>query len=205
MIISKKIRTKTALGMAAAHSARVEVAAPTAPEMPRNDVGGKLPGDETVDMYWENRVAAWLGVSRKRVSTLRRRSMNEGDEWIVYRQQVVYTLKGIQALRDRLLSLGLVTLDGSPKVATPAAPEAPRVPAGPPERAKAKITRIYPNVRLMAAQIIAQDGAHAPRQITVKVRENTNFMPGMQVEVVYDAAAASWQFTGRLPRSRGRW
>lgn len=203
MILSKKIRAKTALGMAAARAA-AETPPPAAPDAPRSDVGGKLPGDESVDMYWEGRVATWLGVSRKRVAALRRRSMSEGDEWIVYRQQVVFTLKGIQALRDRLLSLGLVTLDGQPRAAVKASQNEPAAPVGPPERADAIVLRIYPNPRLMLARIPGT-GPTPDRQITVRVRENKNFMAGMRIPVVHDTAAAMWQFSGRLPRSRGRW
>jgi len=37
----------------------------------------------------------------------------------------------------------------------------------------------------------------------VRVRDNRLFMPGMAIEVI-EAAANLWQYTGRLPRRKGR-
>jgi hypothetical protein len=167
------------------------------PQAPaRSDVGGKLPGDEAVELYWEERVARWLGVALKRVRALRGRALREGEHWIVHGHgQVVYSLAGVQALRDHLRSLGVLTQDG--KKSAVAAPEEPAAPKGPCAREKGRVVRCWPNRRLLEVQL-----AEGP--VRALVRDNSNFMPGMEVELT-KSPAGQWQFCGRLPRRRGRW
>lgn len=170
---------------------------PAAPEGPK--VAGALPGQDGEDFYWEERVALWLGIPRKRVRALRRRALAEGTHWAVREQEIVYTVQGIQQLRDLLRSMGVSTkADRKPEPE----PEEPKAPAGPPTRGKAKVVRIYPNPRLMLVTI---EGDEKNKPVTCKVRENLNFMPGMVLDVVKDPRAEMWQHVGRLPRRRGRW
>lgn len=179
--------------------------APVTP--PRVDAAGKLPGDKEPDFYWEDRVAAWLGLGRVRISKLRRRSLREGTDWIVHEQEVVYTVQGIQKLRDHLRSLGVTTAADKPaKVEEPAAEEPP-APVGPPTKAKARVVKTYPNKRLLLVQLEAAEGDEEkkPEQVVARVRDNSNFMPGMVLDVVRDPRALMWQHVGRLPRRRGKW
>lgn len=163
----------------------------------RSDVGGKLPGDDAVELYWEARVARWLGVAVKRVRELRSRALREGEHWIVHGHgQVVYSVAGVQALRDHLRSLGVVTLDGK-KPTSAAKADEPAAPRGPCRREKGRVVRCWPNRRLLSVAL----GAGEVRAL---VKDNSNFMPGMEVELT-QTPSGSWQFCGRLPRRRGKW
>lgn len=194
MSTPKKNR-RAAPGLAASSARRnLEQVGPETPA--RTDVGGRLPGDEHEDMFWEERVASWLGVARKRVATVRRRGLREGAHWIVHRQRVVFTVEGLQKLRDFLGPLA------APQVVDGAADEPP-APVGPPERKSVRIVKIYPNTRLMLA-LAPESTPEKPVQVLVRVRDNRQFMPGMVVPVVHDLRSSSWQYVGRLPRRKGR-
>lgn len=194
-----KTSRRAAPGISAAkQQRRAAVAAAEAPA--RSDVGGKLPGDDTEDLYWEQRVAAWLGVPRKRIAAIRRRGLREGEHWIVHQQGIVYTVEGLQKLRDYLGSLGGLT----PPAAEPEAnADEPPAPVGPPEKKQVTVAKLYPNTRLMLA-LAPESTPEKPVQVLVRVRDNRNFMPGMKVPVVHDPRNSSWQFVGRLPRRKGR-
>lgn len=166
----------------------------------REDVVGKLPGDTKAACYWESRVAAWLGVARKRVVSMRRRALKEGVDWIVHEQDIVYTVQGIQTLRDLLRSVGVATAPDKPAEAAESAADETPAPVGPPKRAKATVVRIYPNRRLMQ---VLPEGEKAP--VLCRVRDNQNFMPRMTLDVVHDPRSVMWQHVGRLPRRRGKW
>lgn len=176
-------------------------APPAAPVITlRDDVVGKLPGDTKAACYWESRVAAWLGVARKRVTAMRRRALKEGVDWIVHEQDIVYTEAGIQKLRNFLRNAGAVTAPDKPAESTEPVTDETPAPVGPPKRAKATVVRIYPNNRLMQ---VLPEGEKSP--VLCKVRDNQNFMPRMVLEVVHDPRAEMWQHVGRLPRRRGKW
>lgn len=186
--------------LSAAKQQRKRVVAAEPEIATRTDVGGKLPGDDKEDLYWEDRVAAWLGVPRKRIASLRRRGLREGEHWISHAQGIVYTVAGLQRLRDYLGSLGELT----PPTKEPSAlASEPPAPVGPPEKMKVIIAKLYPNTRLMLA-VAEGSTPEKPVQVLVRVRDNRNFMPGMKVPVVHDPRNSSWQFVGRLPRRRGR-
>lgn len=166
-----------------------------------SDMGGKMPGDEVIDLYWESRIAAWLGVALKRVRSMRRRALREGEHWLVIEQEVVYNLKGVQTLRDHLKGLGVETADEKPKP-TPEPAAEPLAPVGPPTRANGVVKRLYPNKRLMLCTIYA---GKELREVTAMVRDNSNFMPGMTLELTSSPANGNWQYSGRMPRKRGKW
>lgn len=194
----KKFR-RAAPGISAAKQQRSATAGAT--ESPaRSDVGGKLSGDESEDLYWEQRVAAWLGVPRKRIAALRRRGLREGEHWIVHPQGMVYTVAGLQKLRDYLERLGALT---PPVKAQDEANDEPPAPVGPPEKKEVVVAKLYPNTRLLLA-LAPGSTPENPVQVLVRVRDNRNFMPGMKVPVVHDSRNSSWQFVGRLPRRKGR-
>lgn len=187
-------------GLSAAKQQRKRVVAATPDTAARTDVGGKLPGDDTEDLYWEHRVAAWLGVARKRIASLRRRGLRESKHWIAHPQGIVYTVAGLQKLRDYLGSLGELT----PPTEQPSdAASEPPAPVGPPEKKTVIIAKLYPNTRLMLA-LAEGSTPEKPLQVLVRVRDNRNFMAGMKVPVVHDPRNSSWQYVGRLPRRRGR-
>jgi hypothetical protein len=192
--IVKKLRS------AKAPVGRASRPAPVLPVAPSN-LGGKLPGDDANELYWEARVARWLGVALKRVRGLRRRALREGEHWLVIEREVVYSLSGVQAMRDHLRSLGVTTADGKAPAKEEPARE-PVAPAGPPTRAQARVLRLYPNKRLLQCELIQ---GRARVEVLAMVRDNTNFMPGMALELTNSPATNNWQYCGRMPRRRGKW
>ena len=142
--------------------------------------------------HWEARVARWLGVSLRRVRVVRRRELAEGTDWRVVDKEVVYTKAGLERLQARLGAAGLVLEPRAEERAEPVAP------VGPPKRAKATVKKVYHNSRLILVALPDEQAA------VVFVRDNSNFAPGMVVEVTHDARLNRWQYCGRLPRQKGR-
>lgn len=166
--------------------------------MPRHALpGAAAVVSDLLEGFWEVNVARELGVARPVVSKLRRRHLLEGEHWSMRGNAVVLTASGLARIKDLLLARGLTA------AARPTPPESKETPkAGPPERVKMRVARLCPNVRLLVCQSIA-DGPDAVARL-VRVKENVNFMPGMVLEAV-SAGANLWQFTGRMPRRKGRW
>ena len=159
----------------------------------------KLPvlPEPSLEKFWEGRVAAEFGVSRPKISALRRKHLQLGAEWTMDGNAVVLTAAGLARMKDLLKARGVTALP--PKDA----PELKETPlAGPPERLKVAVARLCPNKKLMMCRRVA-DGPDAVA-LLVRVKENLNFMPGMLLEVV-NTGPNAWQFTGRLPRRKGRW
>lgn len=140
--------------------------------------------------FWESRVAETLGVARKLVCAIRREHLTEGLHYRREKNSVVLTSAGLDRLKQHL---GVH-------------PDAPSLPAnptppGPPPRRQLVVVRVPQNLRLLWCR--AKDD-RAQRQVLVRVKENTLFMPGMELEAVA-CGENFWQYTGRLPRRRGRW
>lgn len=171
---------------------------------PAAEVHGELPGDASVDFFWEARVAGWLGVPCRRVSALRRKAMAEGKDWRVHDHGIVYTKAGIALLESFLKSLGVQRAGAQGEKNTETTAETPPVPQGPPERKAARVVRLFPNRRLLLARP-NDTPKDKPVDVLVIVRDNTNFLPGMSVTIVHDARGNRWQFSGRLPRRKGKW
>lgn len=190
----KKIRTVKRAAPAA-------VSLPAFPEADRHLVGD-LPGDERVEYYYEERVANWLGVPRKRISVVRRRAMHEGRDWVVRDWQVVFTHAGIERLRSHLRDLTLYP--NTETAAEESVAEEPLPQPGPLERKKLRVVRVFPNPRLLWATGADDAVTAGAAGVVVRVKENTNFMAGMTFEAVHHPRSG-WQFVGRLPRSKGKW
>ena len=151
-----------------------------------NDVPGEV-------IYWESKVARSLGLSRERVRALREAHLSV-TEWSTRGNAIVLTAAGLE-------KISFLAAQESAVVSTPSAEQvdAPAgsgggalIEAGAPEVAVVRITRLFPNKRLMLAG-----------ERVVRVKDNSFFMPGMEIEAV-NCGDGVWQYRGRLPRSRGR-
>jgi hypothetical protein len=161
-----------------------------------------LPGNSRpADFYHEDRLAPWLGIARLRLSTIRRRALTEGVHWTVHNWTVVYTPEGLTLVRRLLRDMGVRL----PSEITPPTEEPP-APVGPPEKVKVKVVRLYQNSRILQAMTLPADAAaQKPELVMVRVPDTAHFMPGMTFTAVHDVRTEHWQFTGRLPRRRGKW
>jgi hypothetical protein len=63
------------------------------------------------------------------------------------------------------------------------------------------VVRVAVNHRLLWCYV-KDDAKRA--QVLVRVRDNKDFMAGMELEAI-DAGFNQWQYTGRMPRRKGRW
>lgn len=141
-------------------------------------------------LYWETRVADSLGIARKLIVQMRKKHLTPSVDFSRDGNNVVLTPAGLEKL------MGLFNKEPA---SVPSVAE--QVPAGPPPRAQMIVVRVPANVHLLWCCLKA-DQAH--RQQIVRVKENTNFMPGMEFEAI-EAQKNLWQYTGRPPRRKGRW
>jgi len=136
------------------------------------------------ELFWEGKVAQSLGLSRERVRALREQHLTP-EEWSTRGNAVVLTAAGLEKIAAAVKA---------------EAAQAEPVQAGPVEPTRLMVRKLCRNPRLM----LAVTSATAEASVVVRVKDNTAFMLGM----VFDAlplADGTYQFTGRLPRSRGRW
>jgi hypothetical protein len=142
------------------------------------------------NLFWESRVAESLGVARKLVVSIRKEHLAEGAHYRKEKNNVVLTPAGLERLKQRLA----VHPDSTPPPGEATLP-------GPPPRQQMIVARVPVNLRLLWCRA---KGDKTERQTLVRVKDNTNFMPGMEFQAV-QAGENFWQYTGRLPRRKGRW
>lgn len=152
--------------------------------------------DNSEELFWESRVAESLGVARKIVAKLRAKKLTPVEHYRKEKNNVVLTPAGLARLKELLAKQASgATLPTDPATATETTPK------GPPPRQKMIVVKAPLNPRLLWCR--AADDKKS-RQVLVRVTANTNFMPGMEFEAVA-CGENFWQYTGRLPRRKGRW
>lgn len=147
------------------------------------------PGTE--ELYWESRVADSLGVARKLVVQLRKEHLTDGAHYRREKNNVVLTPAGLALLKQHLAPAPLATPEAEQTATKP----------GPPPRRMMVVVRVAVNHRLLWCYV-KSDAKRA--QVLVRVRDNKDFMPGMELEAI-DAGFNQWQYAGRMPRRKGRW
>lgn len=60
------------------------------------------------------------------------------------------------------------------------------------------------NRRLVMCRLIGEDGV-VRELIAVRVRENKNYLPGMEIWDAYEESPGVWVHPGKGPRRRGVW
>ncbi|MDD8011882.1 MAG: hypothetical protein PHX05_00190 [Acidobacteriota bacterium] len=143
----------------------------------------------------EDEVAQRLGVPRETIRRIRTENGFGAEEYGMARRQIRYSQKGIEKIINILAMsnaqeaksiLGSIT-----QVPPEAAPDLPAV-----------VKRVFlKNGRFMEATLNGEE-------IIIRVRNNQNFLPGMQIEraqLQQPPGGNMWDFVGRLPRGRGRW
>lgn len=135
------------------------------------------------EVFWEAKVAEALGISRERVRALREQHL-DAEDWSTRGNAVVLSARGLEKIT------AAAQAEGAPGL----------VQAGPVAAVRLVVRKLCRNPRLMVAAVTRE----AVETVVVRVRDNSAFMPGMEFEAV-GLGDGSFQFTGRLPRSRGRW
>lgn len=183
-------------------------------------------------LFWEARVSEALGVPRKLLAKLRGAHLAEQMDFRrIANNAVALTPEGLAKIEALLAAPSPTAVPGSPTPeaketggklspnATPNAepPVAPTatekpagdVPSGPPIREVMTVERLPQNKTLLLCV-----PKKRPVLTAIRVRDNTNFKPGMILEAVQSGDGV-WQFrnrvpgdestVGRLPRGVGRW
>ena len=167
-------------------AAEAPPAVPAAPPPAAPDVGCEL--------FWEVKVAESMGVARERIAALRAEHLTEGPHFRSVRNAVVLTASGLELIVAALNPRSApAPADKSPQTQAAACPD------GPPERVAMVVRRVPPNIRLLLASKLDDR-----TERVVRVRDNRLFMPGMMLTAI-DCGQNLFQFTGRLPRRKGRW
>lgn len=144
------------------------------------------------ELYHEDSVATLLGISRARLRQVRKH-LRPGTHWTfdAATRRLAYTQEGLELLRT--------LLPARPAKQEPSDADLERARTGAVRTAKMRVCRCYPNPRLMlCAELSAPEHG-----LLVRVRDNAHFIQGMVIDCTADALG-NWQFTGRLPRRRGK-
>jgi hypothetical protein len=159
-------------------------------------------------------VARSTGVNRERVAAARKASLVKGDDWTLENSVVCYSAEGLKKL---LGALGLAegafawpraACEGGDPKATPLRGE-PDVKKSVEVVAAAEAARPVVDLKVAALSrnptIIEAVGPDA-RRVSVRVRSNVNFLPGMALKAREPAPGASlYHFEGQCPRWKGRY
>lgn len=131
-----------------------------------------------------------------RIQELRRKMLHAGQDFIKRGNAVLYSAAGVERLAELLRGEAISKKDGDREkreIVEAAVMELPRL--------RVRVTRIFPtNPRYLHAE--AMDKTNL--SVTVRVRDNRNFMPGMKLDVLRSLGGV-WDYVGYLPRARGRW
>jgi len=146
----------------------------------------------------EEKLAKDIGLPRKILVGLRKKLV-QGVDYDTVERKITYTKDGaLKMARECGIK------DVSPQEEKKTGPEKTVV-----------VTVIYvKNKKYMEAvrrspekTAMADGEAEKDEKIVIRVRENTRFIPGMEItseKLVYSGGAL-WDFVGRLPRARGVW
>jgi hypothetical protein len=167
-------------------AAEAPLAVPAAPPPAAPDAGSEL--------FWEAKVAESMGVARERIAALRSEHLTEGPHFRNVRNAVVLTASGLD-----LIVAALAPRSAPSLAAESPQPQAAACPDGPPERVTMVVRRVPPNIRLLLACKLDDR-----TERVVRVRDNRLFMPGMMLTAIH-CGNSLFQFTGRLPRRKGKW
>lgn len=139
---------------------------------------------------FEAEAAVELGISRETMREKRTELMTEGQDWIQDGRDIKITPGALAALKDVLSD----TLTPEEKKA---ADEAPTTQG---EVKTFTVSRVTRNPKIILAK---KEGGE---EVRVRVKNNRNFLPGMEVRARQDLAYDDvFVLEGRCPRYRGRW
>jgi hypothetical protein len=142
----------------------------------------------------ESRVAAQLGLTRVMCAALRRDKLKPQVDYVIERRRVMITNAGYVALR------GLLGYPESPEDEKARQSQSMQEPQPIP----LVITSLRPPKNPHIIEVVRKDDGGEP--LRVRVRNNRNFMPGMEIRARQDENYPDvFVLVGRTPRYRGRW
>jgi len=150
-------------------------------------------------------------VMLERIQKVRDSELVDGVDYIRTAKGVHYSPAGVERLAE------LIRLAGEKDMPAPDVSKEDKGPEAiqtlPPDREliegllgdlpkkKVRVLKVFPtNPKYLHAQATSPDAT----LLTVRVRSNKNFAPGMEMEVVKGIGGV-WDYAGFMPRARGRW
>jgi hypothetical protein len=138
-------------------------------------------------------LAAELGLSRLAIARVRRRSFIEGVHWVKKEKSVRWTVAGIEGLKKNLGAFSPPGQENGQQEAAESLGEVVLLTIS-------QVPKI--NRRILCARL--KKGAQ--NEVRVRVKENQNFLPGMEIRARRDPLYQDvYNLEGRTPRYRGRW
>lgn len=160
---------------------------------------------------WESHVAARLGLSRKKISDIRREHLEPEVDFTKRGNAVVFTARGLARVEALIAAtpqgdstpMGAKTTTGGDLAGNAAGSAAVNAAQYQPERARFVVVRVLPNRNLLFAR--RADYAPSAPETLLRVKDNRNFHPRLAAFEAQRGADGMWRYLGRLPRSLGRW
>jgi hypothetical protein len=139
---------------------------------------------------------AEIGISREAMAEMRGGSENgilvEGTHWVREKRHVLLTREGLEILKKKIGAEGAGALGNGQHGAFALGDGA--------------ILLVVTSVPKMNRRILCAVKKEGGAAVRVRVRDNQNFMPGMEFRARPDGAYADiYILEGRGPRYRGRW
>jgi hypothetical protein len=167
-------------------------------------------------MISEETCAVKLGLKRDVMTSMRGEHLVEGDDWTVQNRRVMITESGMEKLLE---AVGISRPEQNPVLPESQNEQQPDQPQPSPAEAlpqnrqevlsppkPTEVTLIIakpPPRNRYIIEAVPKDGGEMVR---VRVHDNQNFLPGMEIEARPDEAYSDvFVLIGRCPRYRGRW
>lgn len=161
-------------------------------------------------------LAAMLGISIEEARTRRQKFLAEGEDWIRDGNRVLISDAGLKKIRASLTLPALAeaakktaAVEPHPEQKTPRRvillPDSPPPPPGPADVKELVVYRTVLNGSILEAHRAGTDPADRRNIMRVRVRSSENFTRGMVLAVRLVQAPDFYEFTGRLPRWKGKY
>jgi hypothetical protein len=150
----------------------------------------------------------------EQIRKLRDSTLVEGEDFVKNGREVLYSVAGVEHLAELLrveespAKNGRDAGEGKDRDEAPAGnqalPQAQELMEG--------VLAVLPKKKVRVVKVFATNPQYLHGMtmdgkdglLTVRVRSNKNFLPGMEVDVLRGMGGV-WDYCGPLPRARGRW
>lgn len=149
-----------------------------------------------------------------RVQKLRAENLKEGHDFVKVGKVICYSTAGVEKLAELIrLDAGSQVngTDGTHGTNDKDGPGAGvALPAG--QELMEGVLAVLPKKRVRVVKVFATNPQYLHAMtvdgkdglLTVRVRDNRHFLPGMEMDVMKSVGGV-WDYVGHLPRARGRW
>lgn len=145
------------------------------------------------------------------IQKLRDSTLVEGEDFVKKGHEVLYAVAGVEHLAELLRVAGTTEKNagkGKDKTEAPAGNQA----LPPAQELMEGVLAVLLKKKVRVVKVFATNPQYLHGMtldgkdclLTVRVRSNKNFLPGMEMDVLRGMGGV-WDYCGPLPRARGRW